>query len=150
MTIVLDIEGTLISNAVSQIPRPGLYKFLEFCNDRFDRIVIYTAVNEVAFRGLARTLIEQGNIPSWFVDLEYIKWQGNYKDLAFIPNIDLDRVVIVDDREEYIKPDQKDCWRPILGYNYPYSNCDRELHHLIEQLQTVSCSCCNSSIKRLK
>ena len=27
--IALDLEGTLISNAHSQIPRPGLYRFLE-------------------------------------------------------------------------------------------------------------------------
>ena len=25
--LALDLEGTLISNAVSQIPRPGLYNF---------------------------------------------------------------------------------------------------------------------------
>jgi len=26
--ITLDLEGTLISNAMSQIPRPGLFEFL--------------------------------------------------------------------------------------------------------------------------
>jgi hypothetical protein len=29
--IALDLEGTLISNARRQIPRPGLYQFLEAC-----------------------------------------------------------------------------------------------------------------------
>jgi hypothetical protein len=29
--LALDLEGTLISNAVSQFPRPGLLAFLECC-----------------------------------------------------------------------------------------------------------------------
>ncbi|MBP0020307.1 MAG: hypothetical protein J7647_22480 [Cyanobacteria bacterium SBLK] len=134
VTIALDLEGTLISNAVSQIPRPGLYDFLEYCNEQFSRILIYTAVNESTFREVARVLVEQGNAPSWFVNLEYVEWQGNYKDLLFVPDIELDRIVIVDDREEYIKPKQKHRWLPIPGYDYPYSSCDRELYNLIKQL----------------
>ena len=38
--LALDLEGTLISNAMSQIARPGLREFLEFCGDRFPRLVI--------------------------------------------------------------------------------------------------------------
>lgn len=34
-TLALDLEGTLISNAVSQISRPGLYSFLEYCRNSF-------------------------------------------------------------------------------------------------------------------
>jgi hypothetical protein len=33
--LALDLEGTLISNAMSQIPRPGLYDFLEKVNNLF-------------------------------------------------------------------------------------------------------------------
>jgi hypothetical protein len=53
LTIALDLEGTLISNAVSQFPRPGLFTFLEYCHQNFDRSVVFTAVNEVRFRSLA-------------------------------------------------------------------------------------------------
>ncbi len=42
--LALDLEGTLISNAMSQIARPGLRNFLEFCGRTFSRIVIYTAL----------------------------------------------------------------------------------------------------------
>jgi hypothetical protein len=56
LTIALDLEGTLISNAVSQFPRPGLFTFLEYCHQNFDRVVIFTAVNEVRFRSISRTL----------------------------------------------------------------------------------------------
>jgi hypothetical protein len=62
LTIALDLEGTLISNAVSQFPRPGLFTFLEYCHQNFvgiasrfeNRLVIFTAVNEVRFRSIAR------------------------------------------------------------------------------------------------
>jgi hypothetical protein len=58
LTNALDLEGTLISNAVSQFPRPGLFIFLEYCHQNFvgvasrfeTRLVIFTAVNEVRFR----------------------------------------------------------------------------------------------------
>lgn len=133
-TIALDLEGTLISNAISQIPRPGLYEFLQACDNRFSRIVIYTAVNEFVFREIAKTLVAKKNAPSWFIELEYVEWQGKYKDLSFISNVELDRIAIVDDREEYIKPNQKDRWLSIPGYDYPYSSDDRELYFLMLRL----------------
>ncbi len=68
LTIALDLEGTLISNAVSQFPRPRLFIFLEYCHQNFvggsgafasaiasrfeTRLVIFTAVNEVRFRSI--------------------------------------------------------------------------------------------------
>jgi hypothetical protein len=45
-------------------------------------LVIFTAVNEVRFRSIARTLAEAQDVPGWFVDLEYINWHGTYKDLS--------------------------------------------------------------------
>ncbi len=52
LTIALDLEGTLISNAVSQFLRTGLFTFLEYCHQNFYRSVIFTAVNEVRFRSI--------------------------------------------------------------------------------------------------
>ena len=88
--IALDLEGTLISNAVSQISRPGLYSFLDYCYNNFDRIVIFTAVKELKFREIGKTLLEHNKVPNWFPDLEYIDWKGQYKDLNFIPNTESD------------------------------------------------------------
>ncbi|WP_295614640.1 NIF family HAD-type phosphatase [Chamaesiphon sp. GL140_3_metabinner_50] len=135
VTIALDLEGTLISNAVSQFPRPGLFTFLEYCYQNFDRSVIFTAVNEVRFRAIARTLAEAGDVPDWFVDLEYINWSGTYKDLSFIPQAIINRTILIDDRIEYIHPDQKDRWLGISSYEYPYPNDDRELDATIERLR---------------
>jgi len=39
-TLALDLEGTLILNAASPFPRPGLNDFLEFCHLRFSSIVV--------------------------------------------------------------------------------------------------------------
>jgi NLI interacting factor-like phosphatase len=138
LTIALDLEGTLISNAVSQFPRPGLFTFLEYCHQNFYRLVIFTAVNEVRFRSIARTLAEAGDVPAWFVDLEYINWHGTYKDLSFIPQATIDRTILIDDRIEYIHPDQKDRWLEIPGYEYPYPDDDRELDRIMEKLSQIN------------
>lgn len=41
--IALDLEGTLIFNAISQIPRPDLYVFLNGCREITERIVMFTS-----------------------------------------------------------------------------------------------------------
>ena len=138
IVIALDFEGTLISNAVSQIPRPGLYSFLENCQNKFPRIVIFTAVKEKHFRNIATTLIEQKKVPSWFGELEYIEWNLQYKDLRFIPNVNPSQVVLIDDREEYVHPDWKNRWIQIQGYDFPYSQSDRELEKVMEKLSCFS------------
>jgi NLI interacting factor-like phosphatase len=126
LTIALDVEGTLISNAVSQFPRPGLFTFLEYCYQNFARLVIFTAVNEVRFRSIARTLAEAQDVRAWFVDLEYINWHGTYKDLSFIPQGTIDsfgtlreRTILIDDRIElniYIQAKKIGGWR-LLAMN---------------------------------
>lgn len=138
LTIALDVEGTLISNAVSQFPRPGLFTFLEYCYQNFERLVIFTAVNEVRFRSIARTLAESGDVPDWFISLEYINWSGTYKDLSFIPHCKIARTILIDDRIEYIHPDQKDRWLEIPGYEYPYLDDDRELDKVMEKLSQIN------------
>ncbi len=136
--IALDLEGTLISNAVSQFPRPGLYSFLEYCNHNFNRVVIFTAVSELHFRKIARTLADLGDVPDWFVQLEYIHWNGEYKDISFIPRGESKQIILIDDRIEYIKPDQKDSWISIPEYEYPYDNDDDELDKIIEKLSQIN------------
>jgi NLI interacting factor-like phosphatase len=138
LTIALDLEGTLISNAISQFPRPGLFTFLEYCHQNFDRLVIFTAVNEVRFRSISRTLVEAHDVPAWFVDLEYINWTGTYKDLSFIPQGTIDRTILIDDRIEYIRPDQKDRWLEIPSYEYPYPDDDLELDKVIAFLSQIN------------
>lgn len=95
--LALDLEGTLISNAVSQIPRPGLFEFLEKVSQIFERLVIYTTVREEKFREIAALLSSEGHVPSWFVEPEYIAWSGETKNLRCAPGIDVHQVLLVGD-----------------------------------------------------
>ncbi len=71
--LALDLEGTLISNAMSQIPRPRLYTFLTEVKQMFPRIVIFTAVKEDKFRDIANMLGNEGSVPKWFATIDYIE-----------------------------------------------------------------------------
>jgi hypothetical protein len=55
IVIALDLEGTLISNAVSQFPRPGLYSFLEYCSKNFCRVAdgVTTRLKVMSNEGLS-------------------------------------------------------------------------------------------------
>jgi hypothetical protein len=68
--IALDLEGTLISNAMSQIPRPGLREFLDTCAQMCPRVVMFTAISEPRFRNIARTLVGEGSAPDWFAVMD--------------------------------------------------------------------------------
>lgn len=84
--IALDLEGTLISNAISQFPRPGLAEFLEFCRQRFQRIYVYTAVNDGRCHEVIYNLVVHDLAPSWLSNVPFIDWDRNLKDLYNIPD----------------------------------------------------------------
>ena len=136
--LALDLEGTLVSNAMSQIARPGLRDFLEFCGDAFPRLVIYTRISEDRFRQIAHMLVNEGSAPGWFAALEYIEWDGKIKDLRQIPNADPARTVIVDDYEAYIHPRQRQLWLAIRPFHAPYPEDDRELLRIRRILERMS------------
>lgn len=133
--IALDIEGTLISNAMSQIPRPGLKSFLEELESIFPRIVIFTTVKESLFRDIAQLLISEGVAPDWFLTLEYINWQGEFKDLSLILNSSVSECLLVDDYVGYIHPNQKENWMPIKCFEHPYVDSDNELAVTLDELK---------------
>ena len=107
--LVLDLEGTLISSAVSQIPRPGLRAFLEACAELFHRIVVMTAVDEPRTRRILQMLAEEGSAPAWLAEIEYIEWDGEFKDLFFVPRVeDVNNLILLDDMPEYVAYGQQD------------------------------------------
>ncbi|RYY04589.1 MAG: DUF2384 domain-containing protein [Gammaproteobacteria bacterium] len=125
--IALDLEGTLISNAVSQIPRPWLYEFLIACESLATRVVIFTTVPEQIFRKVAKLLVEEKFAPEWFERIEYVFWDMKTKNLNFIdPNIS-DRIVLIDDFQDYIHRGQEKNWIKIDSFNSPYDENDQEL-----------------------
>ena len=126
-TIALDLEGTLISNAVSQFPRPGLREFLDFCGERFERVCIYTAVRDETCIPIIETMVDEGNAPGWILQLELIQWDRSVKDLTNIPNAEIMDCLIVDDNPDYIVESQVSQWIQIAKYSSPYPSSDREL-----------------------
>ncbi len=133
MVIALDLEGTLISNAISQIPRPGLWEFLEGCHSVATRVVIFTAVKEDRFRAIARTLVTDGLAPPWFFEIEYVRWSGRYKDLTPLMNEHRCPVVLVDDHADYVQPDQRQHWISIVPFDP--RRPDAELSGVLTELQ---------------
>lgn len=138
--LALDLEGVLITNAVSQFPRPGLKAFLLECESLFgrDNIVMFTTVPESRFREVAGRLVSDGYAPEWFKDLPYTEWVGEHKDLRFVDD-DIDSVVIVDDYPPYIKQTQKHRLIQVKEFVDPYTHeapdsNDRELEVVIEKL----------------
>ncbi len=136
VVLALDLEGTLISNAMSQIPRPGLFKFLTRCAQLFPRIVIFTTVQEKKFREIAVLLVKERLVPTWFEDIEYIHWQGSTKNLEFVPESMIEEILLVDDFEQYIHPGQESQWLQIEYFDYPYLETDTGLSRVLEILES--------------
>jgi hypothetical protein len=133
--LALDLEGTLISNAVSQIARPGLFDFLEACREIFPRIVIFTSVNEERFRSIANRLTTEGYAPNWFADIEYINWTGETKDLKFVEGVSPEEILLVDDYAKYVHQGQESQWIKVPDFDYPYSDDDPGLRDVLQLLR---------------
>ena len=116
--LALDLERTLIDDALSGRPRPGLRAFLTFCHERFGRVAMYTTVEEVDARAVLSELADRGHIPPGLLArLEFVGWCGEYKDLAFVPGASPGEVVLVDDDAGWVRPDQRGQWIPVAGWD---------------------------------
>ncbi|MEN5286248.1 NIF family HAD-type phosphatase [Stenotrophomonas lactitubi] len=121
--LALDLEGTLISNAVSQIPRPGLNQFLEDVRSQFEELVLFTTVPETLARRIAAILAREGSVPAWFVGLRYINWSGRTKNLSYVSPC-LGEALLLDDHGPYVDGGQESLWVEIPLFGSPYSPDD--------------------------
>lgn len=122
--LALDLEATLISDAMVPYPRPGLWDFLTFCTRNFERIVLFTCVASDDAEEVIQDLTGKGEIPPEFANrLEYLDWHGSHKDLTFITE-EIETVVLVDDDPNWVKTDQRSRWIPIQPW---FSGADGEL-----------------------
>jgi hypothetical protein len=133
LDIALDLEGTLVSNAMSQIPRAHLREFLEFCLKTFERVVIYSAVNPKQVRMVCQKLVEMGDAPEWFGNIEIFRNRGKYKDLTAVAE-DFRWVLLVDDVHTYVDPKQASQWVPCEQFCRPYGP-DDELLAVMEEIK---------------
>ncbi|HGM7285265.1 TPA: NIF family HAD-type phosphatase [Stenotrophomonas maltophilia] len=122
----MDLEGTLISNAVSQIPRPGLYQFLTRVRHQFDSLVMFTTVDEARFRRIADLLVQEEQAPPWFRDLACTPWTGTTKDLTCV-SPRLGDVLLLDDHGAYVHPEQQAWWIEVPLFVSPYETTDSGL-----------------------
>ena len=129
-TIALDIEGTLISNAVSQFPRPGLFGFLQFCRDTFHHIYIYTAVRDEKCIPIVRTLVDDGFAPAWFAEIPFVQWDRSVKNLDHVPGCSTSECLLLDDNRDYVVDSQLDQWIEIEKFQSPYPDTDSELQRV--------------------
>lgn len=128
--LCLDLEGTLISNAVSQLPRPGLHHFLEKATLLCD-LMLYTSVSHERLDSIRRLLINEHVAPTWFADLPVIHPTGTvkYKSRCGCPH-----ALLLDDQVEVVAEGEEDWWIPIKEFSPPYSEDDCEL---IKTLETI-------------
>lgn len=133
--LALDLEGTLISNAMSQIPRPGLFNFLERCRQMFPRVVMFTTVKEERFREIASLLVSEGTAPPWFANIEFVVWTGETKDISFIPGATVGECLLVDDFEGYLHPGQASRWIPVECFSHPYPADDKGLDEALREIR---------------
>jgi hypothetical protein len=136
--LALDLERTLISDAMNREPRPGLFSFLQFCVQHFERVVLFTSVSKRIAYEVLDDLWQQGHIPKEFIDkVEYIEWEGEHKDLRYVPNTQYSEILLIDDDEGWIKPEQKTQWIAIGEYDpYLVQGEDRELARVRSILET--------------
>ncbi len=116
--LALDLERTLISDSLRADPRPGLFDFLMFCHERFERVVLFTSVETPDAREALECLVSSGHVPHELLDrLEFVDWSGEHKDLAFVPNAALTEVLLVDDDIGWVRTDQRTQWVPIVAWD---------------------------------
>ncbi len=140
--ICLDIEGTLVSNAVSQIPRPHLHHFLTEVK-KFADLVLYTSVSSDRTRKIQNLLVDEDVVPGWFKKLDALHPIGTTKPKAvavsYAPNAS--RIFLVDDQKACIEEIEEDWWVAVHEYLPPYDADDEELLRVLGDLK-IRCRPC--------
>jgi hypothetical protein len=131
--LCLDLEGTLISNAVSQIPRPGLHDFLERAFSLCD-LVIYTSVSEDRARAIQELLTKEAAAPIWFKNLEVIRPKGTIKHKAACGRSD---AFLLDDQPCVIAEGEESWWIAIPEFSPPYPDEDKELLSSLDRIKEL-------------
>jgi len=128
----MDLEGTLISNAVSQIPRPGLYAFLESVAEVCD-LMLYTSVSPVRVNAIRNLLVNEGVAPAWFLDLSVCHPSGTIKHKARCSRCN---ALLLDDQAAVIAPGEESWWVPVTEFLPPYSDDDCELAKALSTIKS--------------
>lgn len=133
--VCLDLEGTLISNAVSQIPRSNLYSFLTEVR-AFAQLVLFTSVSPARTREIQRLLISEGTVPHWFGELDALHPAQTVKQINqavdYAPRAK--RYFLIDDHASCIEENHRDWWIEVNEFLPPYDK-DEELLRVLSVLR---------------
>jgi len=130
--LALDLEATLVDDALNANPRPGLYRFLSFCDESFPRVSLLTTVDEDSARDVLEQLADNRDAPSSLVDrIGYINWDGQFKDLRNVSDVALTDILFVDDDRGWIHPEQLGQWIHIDAW---HGGADDELARVQNEL----------------
>lgn len=129
ITLAIDLEGTLISHASTMVPRPGLYEFLEFCCQQFERVVFLSFVDEERGRQILNIMADSGHMPDWVRSAEYFHVQGgrpSAKDLRQL-GVEPDHALLVDDQPQVLPKEQLHRLVQVPEFKAPFSGDDHVL-----------------------
>ena len=134
-TVALDLEGVLVSSAVSLFPRAGLHDFFLGLRDLGAHIAMSTTVPETRVRPILHLLAAEGSVPGWAASLPCVPWDGPYKDLRWvarvIPGAVLSRTLLVEDTPAVVPPGQESQWVRTRPYEPPFTTDDGELRRVL-------------------
>lgn len=139
--LALDLEVTLFSNAVSQIPRPGLLAFLHRAQKTFDEVVLFTTLPRHSALRIASLLVEEECVPRWFAAIPYMEWDGSTEDLRFmVPQPG--QALLLDDHCPCVLLNQLELWveAPLFASPYPANDCGLQISQsrIVERVSMLS------------
>lgn len=136
--IALDLEGTLISNGMSQFPRPGLRDFLEALCSLEVEVVVYSTLSTSVIDEVLLNLSNDGAVPCWFPDCRRVPWQGGCKSIhdVAVPGRTL-AVMLVDGYEGYVCPGEEDYWIEVPTFSSPYQESSKVLRRVLQKIEAV-------------
>lgn len=133
--LAVDLEGTLVSNAVSAFARPGLGAFLGWASTRFAEVVLYTAVRTERAEAVLDAVVELDDIPSSVLPARVITQVDRCKRLHRVADDDW-AVLLVDDQAGAVCPAEVDRWIRIEEWSAPYARDDAGLRAARAALET--------------
>ncbi|MEZ5138600.1 MAG: NADAR family protein [Acidimicrobiales bacterium] len=122
--LALDLEGTILSSAVSCFVRPRAFELLEWARTRFADVVVFTTVPEPAARRALLDVVGLEELPPWLLDCRVLHAPGGAKDLRRVADLDQMDVVLLDDQPTATVPGQERHWVPVAPWNDPTSPDD--------------------------
>lgn len=104
------------------------------CDRSFFRVALLTTVDEQDARDVLEQLADRRHAPESLVArMEYIRWEGEHKDLRNAPAVTLAEILFVDDDRGWVHPDQLDQWIPIDAWHGGEDNELSRVQQLLEK-----------------